>query len=37
MKVQRTVFATVAIMLLLATASIADVKTDYDRGVDFNQ
>ena len=38
MKIQRTVFATVAIVLLLATASIAaDVKTDYDRSADFNQ
>jgi hypothetical protein len=36
MKIQRTVFATVSLVLLLATAAIADVKTDYDRGADFN-
>ena len=37
MKIQRTVFATVSIVLLLATAAIADVKTDYDRSADFNR
>jgi hypothetical protein len=37
MKIQRTVFATMAVVLLLATASIADVRTDYDRSADFNQ
>jgi hypothetical protein len=38
MNVQRTVFASVGIALLCATASSAqDVKTDYDRGADFNQ
>jgi hypothetical protein len=36
MKVQRTVFATVSIVLLLATAAIAGVKTDYDRSANFN-
>jgi hypothetical protein len=38
MNVQRTIFATVGIALLCATASFAqDVKTDYDRGANFNQ
>jgi hypothetical protein len=37
MKIQRAAFATVSIVLLLATAAIADVKTDYDRGADFNR
>jgi hypothetical protein len=35
MKIQRTVIATVSIVLLLATAAIAGVKTDYDRSADF--
>src|SRR5437016_4880940 len=37
MKIQRTVFVSAAIVLLLATASFADVHTDYNRGVDFSQ
>jgi Domain of unknown function (DUF4136) len=37
MKIQRTVFTALVIVLLLATASIADVNTDYDRSADFNQ
>jgi hypothetical protein len=38
MKIQRTLLATIAIVLLLATASIAaDVKTDYDRSINFSQ
>ena len=36
MKIQRTAFATVSIVLLLATAAIAGVKTDYDRSANFN-
>ena len=35
MKIQRAIFATSALVLLLAAASIAEVKTDYDRNVDF--
>src|SRR5882762_777955 len=38
MNVQRTIFASVGIALLFATASFAQqVKTDYDRSADFNQ
>jgi hypothetical protein len=38
MKLQRTIFASAGIALLLATVSFAQqVKTDYDRGVDFNR
>jgi len=38
MNVQRTIFASVGIVLLSATASFAQqVKTDYDRGADFSQ
>ena len=37
MKIRQTVLASVAIVLLLVAASIADVHTDYDRSVDFNQ
>ena len=38
MNVQRTIFASVGIALLCATASFAqDVKTDYDRDANFNQ
>jgi hypothetical protein len=37
MKIQRMVFATVSIVLLLATAAVADVKTDYDRNADFSR
>jgi hypothetical protein len=34
----RTILASVGIVLLFATASFAQqVKTDYDRGVDFSQ
>jgi hypothetical protein len=35
---QRTIFPSIGIVLLLATASLAQqVKTDYDRGADFGQ
>ena len=38
MNVQRTIFASVGVVLLLATASFAQqVKTDYDRSADFSQ
>jgi hypothetical protein len=38
MNAQRTIFASLGIVLLVATASLADqVKTDYDRGADFGQ
>jgi Domain of unknown function (DUF4136) len=38
MNVQRSIFASVGIALLLATASFAQqVKTDYDRSADFSQ
>src|SRR5437660_11717375 len=38
MKMQRSTFACAGIVLLFATASLAQqVKTDYDRGVDFSQ
>ena len=38
MKVQRTIYGSVGIALLFATATFAQqVKTDYDRGVDFSQ
>ena len=38
MKVQRTLFASFGILLLLSTALIAaDVKTDYDRSINFSQ
>jgi hypothetical protein len=38
MNVQRTIFASVGIALLFATASFAQqVKTDYDRGANFSQ
>ena len=38
MNVQRTIFASVGIVLLAATASYAQqVKTDYDRSTDFSQ
>jgi hypothetical protein len=38
MNVQRTIFASVGIALLFATASFAQqVKTDYDRSADFSQ
>jgi hypothetical protein len=38
MNVQRTIFASVGIALLFATASFAQqVKTDYDRSTDFSQ
>src|SRR5882672_565577 len=38
MKIQHTLFASFGILLLLSTALIAaDVKTDYDRSVDFSQ
>ena len=38
MNVQRTIFASVGIMLLCATASFAQqVKTDYDRSANFSQ
>ncbi len=37
MKIQRTILASVGLVLLLATASIGQqVKTDYDRDADFN-
>ncbi len=36
MKIQRTIFATFSILLLLVTSAIAGVKTDYDRSVDFS-
>jgi hypothetical protein len=38
MNVQRSIFASVGIAILFATASFAQqVKTDYDRGADFSQ
>src|SRR5690349_18043783 len=38
MNVQRSIFASVGIALLFATASFAQqVKTDYDRSADFSQ
>jgi hypothetical protein len=38
MKVQRTIFASVGIVLLFASASSAQqVKTDYDRSANFGQ
>ena len=37
MNVQRKIFASAGIALLAATASFAQVKTDYDRGTDFSQ
>src|SRR5437879_2780996 len=38
MNVQRTIFASVGIALLFATASFAQqVKTDYDRSTDFGE
>jgi hypothetical protein len=38
MNVQRTIFASVGIVLLSVTTSFAQqVKTDYDRGADFSQ
>ena len=38
MKIQRTLFASFGILLLLSTAlTAADVKTDYDRSTDFSQ
>ena len=38
MNMQRTIFASVGIVLLFASASFAQqVKTDYDRGADFGQ
>jgi hypothetical protein len=38
MNVQRTMLASVGIVLLSATVSLAQqVKTDYDRGADFSQ
>jgi hypothetical protein len=38
MKMQRTIFASVGIVLLSATALLAQqVKTDYDRGANFSQ
>jgi len=38
MNVQRTIFASVGIAVLFATASFAQqVKTDYDRSADFSQ
>ncbi len=36
MNVQRTMFASIGIGLLLAAAGFAGVKTDYDRSADFN-
>jgi hypothetical protein len=37
MNVQRSIFASVGIALLLATVSFAEqVKTDYDRSADFS-
>ena len=36
MKMQRAIFLTIAIVLVAAAASIADVKTDYDRNSDFS-
>ena len=37
MNAQRTIFASVGVALLLASASFAQqVKTDYDRGTDFS-
>jgi hypothetical protein len=36
MNLQRKTFAFVGIALLAATASFAEVKTDYDRGADFS-
>lgn len=38
MNVQHTIFASAGMVLIFATASLAEhVKTDYDRGADFNQ
>ena len=38
MKMQRTIFASVGIVLLAATAAFAQqIKTDYDRSTDFSQ
>ena len=38
MKIHRTLFASFGILLLLSTALIAqEVKTDYDRSIDFSQ
>ena len=38
MNVQRTIFASVGVVLLFASASFAQqVKTDYDRGADFSR
>jgi len=37
MKIPRAIFVTIAFVLLLAAASIANVKTAYDRNVDFSQ
>jgi hypothetical protein len=37
MNVQRSIFSSVAVALLCATASFAQVKTDYDRNVNFSQ
>jgi hypothetical protein len=36
MNVQRTIFASVGIAALFATAVFAEVKTDYDRSADFS-
>src|SRR6266704_6375434 len=38
MNVQRTIFASVGVVILFATATFAQqVKTDYDRSADFSQ
>jgi hypothetical protein len=37
MNTQRKIFASIGILLLAATASMAQVKTDYDRTTDFSQ
>ena len=37
MNIQRKIFASAGLMLLAATASFAQVKTDYDRSTDFTQ
>src|SRR5438128_2040121 len=37
MNTQRKIFASIGILLLSATASMAQVKTDYDRSADFSQ
>jgi Domain of unknown function (DUF4136) len=37
MNTQRKIFASIGILLLAATASVAQVKTDYDRTADFSQ